>query len=195
MLIKKSIAGSALAIVMVGAGFPALADTLVVDLAGWRTYGNFGVALNTSTFFSLLAGSEVTGYSYAGLSFSTSNGSFLNEFVLSVNRSDASAFLDWAPSATAASGTFGPGSGSWGGPNGSGAGAGFVVAPGANNLWITVYETVDDPFGDTGLLVDATVTAGTLTVTYTSPIPEPAGYGLMGLGLLGLAVAARRRSV
>ena len=69
------------------------------------------------------------------------------------------------------------------------------MAPGADNLWITVYETVDDPFGDTGLLVDATVTAGTLTVTYTSPIPEPAGYGLMGLGLLGLAVAARRRSV
>ena len=195
MLIKKSIVGSALAMVMVGAGFPALADTLVVNLAGWKTHGALGAALNTSAFFSLVAGSQVTGYSYSGLTFGTSNGSFLNEFVLSVNNFDGSAYMDWAPSTTANTGVFGPASGSWGGLNGSGAGAGFVVAPGANNLWITVYETVDDPFGDTGLLMDATVTAGTLTVTYTSPIPEPAGYGLMGLGLLGLAVAARRRSV
>jgi hypothetical protein len=53
-------------------------------------------------------------------------------------------------------------------------------------IWVTVYETwVDDG-------VNAQVSAGTLTVFY-QPVPEPATYGLMALGLLAVGGAARRR--
>jgi hypothetical protein len=49
---------------------------------------------------------------------------------------------------------------------------------------------VYDYFNDTGR--DALVNAGTLTIFY-APIPEPGTYGLMALGLLGVAAAAARR--
>ena len=56
-------------------------------------------------------------------------------------------------------------------------------------MWVTVYEL----FTDSG--VNAQVGAGTLRIYYDSAtvVPEPATYGMMGLGLLGVLGAARRR--
>ena len=137
-------------------------------------------------------GSTVTGWDYNNFSFTTSGGSWMSEFVISVNNSNSSEWFDAAPSGDDASGTFGPASGTWdtaAGGFGTGPAAGpFVSSDGV--LWVTVYEL----FVDAGL--NATVNAGSsIRIYYDSAavIPEPGTYGLMGLGLLGVLAAARRR--
>lgn len=176
---------------------PAQAETLVINLAGWQSFGDFGNPDNTSRFFTLPAGSTVTGFSYSGLTFTSFGASYQSELVLSVNNFTGAPttiddYLDWAPSDIDSPGTFGPASGTWNGATGLagpfGEGAPFTVGGGTDNLWVTVYESFPDDE-----LPDATISAGTLTITYTAPIPEPATYGLMALGLIGVAAVAKRR--
>ncbi len=165
-----------------------------IDLAGWASYGEFGADLNSTVFIDVAAGTEVIGFEYIGLSFATENGSWLRELTLSVNNSDASEFIDWRPSTVGASGSFGPESGAWAGATGAagpfGAGAAFTAADGL--LIVTVYESFDDPFGDGGATVDATISGGTLRILL-APIPEPSTYGMMALGLLAVGAAMRKR--
>lgn len=194
MRFKSSVLATALAAALV---LPAQAATLIVPLAGWQSFGDFGDPLNTSALFTLPAGSTVTGFSYEGLVFTSNGFSWRRELVLSVNNytgqpTTIDEYLDWAPSTLGSPGTFGPISGSWNGLTGAqgpyGAGDVFTVGEGPDNLLVTVYESIpDDEFPD------AVITAGTLTIQFTAPIPEPATYGLMALGLLGVAAAARRR--
>ena len=193
---KLNLKTTLLAAALAAAGaMPVHAQNIIIDLTGWQTDGEFGDPANTSAFFTLPAGTIVTGFSYSGLTFTSLGASWQSELVLSVNNfSGAPAtideFLDWAPSVVDSPGLFGPVNGGWQGSTGVegpfGAGAGFTLGGGLNNLWVTVYETFDD----TG--IDAIISAGTLTI-FITPIPEPATYGLMALGLLGVAVAARRR--
>jgi hypothetical protein len=93
------------------------------------------------------------------------------------------------------SGVFGPGNGSWNGAAGAagpfGAGGEFTVGD-DGQIWVTVYEGFDDPFGDTGAVLDTTITAGTLRV-YVSAVPEPGTYGMMALGLLAVGAVMRKR--
>ncbi|MDO9091334.1 MAG: PEP-CTERM sorting domain-containing protein [Rubrivivax sp.] len=172
----------------------AAESTVVIDMAGWSTWGGFGSPSNSEVFLNLGAGSVITGFSYSGLAFSTLNGSFLSEMTLSVNNIEGTSYMDWAPSLVDAGGSFGPGAGSWGGAEGGegpfGPGGSFVVSDG--QVWVTVYEGFDDPFGDGGATIDATITAGLLTIMY-QPIPEPATYAMMALGLFAVGAAARRR--
>ena len=174
---------------------PAHAQNITIDLAGWQTEGEFGDLGNTNLFITLPAGTIVTGFSYSGLTFTSLGTSWQSELVLSVNNTTGGVttideYLDWAPSVDDSSGLFGPVSSGWQGSTGAegpfGAGAAFTLGGGLDNLWVTVYETFDDSG------VDAIISAGTLTI-FITPIPEPATYGLMALGLLGVAVAARRR--
>lgn len=169
-------------------------SSIDINLAGWQSVGGFGRPGNSQVFLDVGAGSVITGFEYIGLTYATENGSWLSELTLSVNNVDGTTFLDWAPSSTNDSGSFGPASGSWGGLTGGpgpfGAGGEFAVADGT--LWVTVYEGFDDPFGDTGLVTDATITAGTLRV-FLAPVPEPGTYGMMALGLLAVGAVMRKR--
>lgn len=193
MRFKSSVLAAALAAAAV---LPAQADTLVVPLTGWQSLGDFGDPLNTTLLFTLPAGSIVTGFSYEGLVFTSNGASWRSELVLSVNNNTGQPatideFLDWAPSTLDSPGSFGPESGSWNGLTGAegpyGAGGAFTLGEGPDNLLVTVYEAFPDEE-----LPDAVISAGTLTIQFTAPIPEPSTYGLMALGLLGVAGAARR---
>lgn len=172
----------------------AAESSVVIDMAGWSTWGAFGSPSNSEVFLDLGAGSVITGYSYTNLAFTTQNGSFLSEMTLSVNNLDGTSYMDWAPSLVDAGGTFGPGAGAWGGAEGGegpfGPGGSFVVSDG--QVWVTVYEGFDDPFGDGGATVDATIASGLLTIMY-QPVPEPGTYAMMALGLFAVGAAARRR--
>jgi hypothetical protein len=182
------------AVVPIPAGSGGFID---INLAGWTSFGGFGRAGNTTVAFDIGAGTTVTGFTYEGVSFTTSNGSWLSELTLSVNPTNGdpeTEFLDWSPSTTGASGTATALSGSWGGASGQpgsfGAGSSFAAADGL--IFVTVYESFDDPFGDTGLQLDATITAGTMRV-FLAPVPEPGSYGMMALGLLAIGAAMRKR--
>ncbi|PZP36811.1 MAG: hypothetical protein DI603_00775 [Roseateles depolymerans] len=109
---------------------------------------------------------------------------------IAVQFSDSAATQDTAislaPSATNAAGTA------------SYASSGLVDLTAANlsfavgsdgKLRLEFYETWDDIAG----AQDGTWNSGTLTLSVTA-VPEPATYGLMALGLLGVLLAARRRS-
>jgi hypothetical protein len=182
---------------------PARANSsIVIDLAGWATFGVFNAPTNTSARFTLPAGSTVTGFAYDNLVFTTEGASWMREFTFALaNSTFGTAIIleamNWQPSSSQVGGTF-SGSGAWGGASGVpsdvyGAGAPFTVGDAENNLWVVAYESFDDPLYDEGVVRDALVQSGTLTVYYTAPIPEPATYGLMAMGLLGVGTAARRR--
>ena len=163
-----------------------------VNLAGWQALGAFDASddtENTRLVINLAPGWKgVTGFDYTNLIFTTSGDSYLSEFVISVNNTGITQWLDWRPSTTQAGGSLGPISGSFGGPTGQGgpygAGGPFTLVDG--QILVTTYLSYFiDPVG-------ITVQSGNLRVNF-SAVPEPSSYAMVALGLAGLVVARRRR--
>ena len=160
-----------------------------VNLAGWQALGAFDASddtENTRLVINLGPGWTVTGFDYTNLRFTTSGDSWFSEFVISVNNTGNTQWLDWRPSTTEAGGSLGPISGSFGGPTGQGgpygAGGPFKLVDG--QILVTTYLSYFiDPVG-------ITVQSGNLRVNL---IPEPSSYAMVALGLAGLAGARRRR--
>jgi hypothetical protein len=177
---------SAIAVLALGlAAAAANAATVSVNLAGFSALGGYGATGNSSVTLSLPAGSTIDAISFEGLEFTALGDSWQRELVLSLNDSPAGVggFWDFNPGVGILSpGTFGPASGSF--PTAGLFGSGpFTLTTGS--LYIEVYDTFNDPG------IDATISTGTLIITYTE-IPTPAAASLLGLG--GLVAARRRRS-
>jgi hypothetical protein len=169
----------------VTAALPAGALFVDIDIAGFEAFGDYGNPGNSLTTVDIGTDSSVLGYEWINLSFTAEGFSWQEEFVLSVNDSLGINFMDVAPAfGVQASGTFGPAGGTWG-VDGLSVGEPFDVLP-DGILLVTVYDYEPDAGRN------AIVNSGTLRVFY-QPIPEPGTYGLMALGLLGVAAAARRR--
>lgn len=173
--------------ITVSAAADGVTTLLTFDVSGIASWGTLGDASNVVALLDIGAGSTLDQVGW-NVNLTATSPSWLSD--IAVQFSDSAATQDTAislaPSATNAAGTA------------SYASSGLVDLTAANlsfavgsdgKLRLEFYETWDDIAG----AQDGTWNSGTLTLSVTA-VPEPATYGLMALGLLGVLLAARRRS-
>lgn len=178
-----------LAALFIVAALPSSAksDLLVldVDLTGYSAFGFVDDERNTRETFNIGARSEVVNVEYINLEFEAFAPSWIHEFVISVNNSDATTFWDWNPGVGMNNPGIFSGSGSFVNPGLYQSGPFQVHEDG--DLLITVYDTFNDDVAP-----NATVNTGTLRVTYNT-VPEPSMVVFLGCGVVAL-IATRRVS-
>jgi hypothetical protein len=160
------------------------ATDLVVNVAGITSYDDVGASINTVLTLNALAGAVVDRVDW-NLTLTTIGLSWLTEATVLITNSngDGVYFSPGAGDDFSGSRTY------TGGGSLVGAGLAFnVLADG--KLYFEFFEDYDDYPG----AADATFNSGTITLGgIAAVVPEPATYGLMGLGLFGVALARRRR--
>lgn len=186
----------ALAILIPFANKTDASEVFEVDMAGWETFGEFDNPNNTQVTVDLFPNAEILSIEWIDLEFTTENGSWQSEFILSVNDSAntgaAGTFWDFAPApGVDSAGTY-AGSGAFDDINSEfGSGAFTLLSDGQATIYI--YETFDDP-GGTGVNDrDALVAQGTLRITTASAIPEPSSLAFIGCVIGGVALRRKKR--
>jgi len=167
------------------AGQQLVAPDLVVNLAGIQSFDSQDEPINTILTVNALAGGVVDNIAW-NVSLSTFSTSWLSEATVLIVNSAGDGVV------------FSPGFGDDFSGSGTYADSASLVALGLSfnvladgKLTFQFFESFDDVTGG----ADAVYTAGNITFggIGVSAVPEPGTYGLMALGLLAVAGAARRR--
>lgn len=166
---------------------PALAQMQMADLfinaAGVASFDGPGAAGNTVLTFNVTPGALVDAISY-NLSLATVGASWLSEGTISFLNSNGDGVV-----LSAGFGVDEPGTGTYS-DSVLLSSFGLEFNVGADGLLIVeYYESFDDVEG----AIDANWTAGGITLGNIGMVPEPGTYGMMALGMLAVAGAARRR--
>ncbi len=163
---------------------PAATSTVVIDVTGRRSFDGRGAAINDLVDLNIGAGAEVIGIGW-DVTLTGIDPSYQSEIAVGFG-SSVQGFVNLRPGIAATS----PGTGAF-----SSGGVLDLIAPGLNFsvgddgvLRLEFFETFDDAAGE----LDGTWDSGTITLQLAAVVPEPTTYGMMALGLLGVAAAARR---
>ena len=180
----------------------ATADIININMAGWSNEGNFEVPGNSEFRANIGAGSIITAVEFIDLQFTALGGSWISDMALSVNNTDGSVYWDWRPgndlllATKNGPGTYGPRSGSFGLLAGITANGSLVGGSSPGNVLLAngdLFVTVYDPFPKDNVPgLEATITSGTLRVTFTA-VPEPSSMLLLGCAMFSGSMALSRR--
>lgn len=155
-----------------------------LDVSGIESYEEFSFgapSANFVTFLQLAPFAQVTGTSY-DVNLTAFGSSWLSELRIVFTDSAITTGVITSPGV----GVNTPGTGSYAA---SGELGGLSFAVGADGLLRIEFA---EGFDDGGVSPDGIWNSGTFNFE-VSAVPEPGTYGLMALGLLGVAAAARRR--
>jgi len=175
------------AIPISGAAFESSVNSLssqLVDVTGIQSLGEYGAAGNVVLSFFVGANATITTVDW-NVNLTANNPSWLSELTVTFGSSAGNDGVRFSP---------GYGDDDFGTNTYSGSASledlGLSFQVGADGILRLEFH---EGFDDAGVNPDGVWNSGSLTFGVAAPVPEPSTYGMMALGLLGVAAVARRR--